>query len=97
MIQVLGFLVNSGVTFNLSKVTLDGTGKLITNGIISHGHGTIDGNIIKNIEYNQSGPDYNGAGIALYGSDMTVSNNSFSGIGREGIFAAFFSTANYYR
>lgn len=86
-------LVNTGVTFNLSGVTLDGTGRLITNAIVSHGHGLIDGNTITGIAYNQSGPDYSGAGIALYGSDMTVSHNVFSAIGREGVFAAFFSTA----
>ena len=86
------FLVNTGKTFNLSQVTLDGTGQLVCNAIISHGHGTISGNIIKNIAYNQSGPDYNGAAVALYGSDMTISNNMLSAIGREGIFAAYFST-----
>lgn len=84
-------LVRSGVTFNLSGVTLDGTNRLVTNAIVSHGHGRIDGNIFTNIAYNQSGPDYNGAAIALYGSDMTVHNNRFGGIGREGVFAAFSS------
>ena len=86
-------LVNSEIDFNLSNVTLDGTGRLVTNAILSHGSGKIDGNIIKNIEYNASGPDYSGAGIALYGATTTVSNNTFTSIGREGIFAAFFSTA----
>ena len=86
-------LVNAGVTFYLSGVTLDGAGQLISNGILSHGLGTIDGNIIEDIAYNESGPDYSGDGLALYGASMTVSNNNFSGMGREGVFAAFFSTA----
>ncbi len=86
-------LVDAGVTFGLSGVTLDGTGRLVTNAIISHGHGLINGNIFTNIAYNESGPDYSGAGIALYGSDMTVSDNVFGAIGREGVFAAFQSAA----
>lgn len=85
-------LVNSGVTFNLSHVTLDGAGKLINHGILSHGHGTIDNNIITNIAYNQSGPNYMGIGIELYGSDMTVSNNTLSNIGRIGVYTGFGST-----
>lgn len=86
-------LVNSGFTFNLSGVTLNGGGMKITNAILSHGSGTIDGNIIKNIAFEQSGPAYNGAGIALYGANMKVSNNDFSDIGREGVFTALSSTA----
>ena len=86
-------LVNPGVTFNLSGVTLNGNGRSITNAIISHGFGKIENNSFTNIEYNQSGPDYSGAGIALYGAQMTVRNNHFTDIGREGIFVAFFSTA----
>ncbi|MFZ4402086.1 MAG: right-handed parallel beta-helix repeat-containing protein [Bacteroidales bacterium] len=83
-------LVNSGVTFNLSNVTLDGSGQIIVNAILSHGHGTIDNNIIKNMQRLSS---YDGVGVALLGSDMTVSNNTFSGIGREGVWAVFFSNA----
>jgi hypothetical protein len=86
-------LVDAGVTFNLSGVTLDGTGRMIANALLSHGSGTISNNVIENIGYNESGPDYDGAGIALYGATMTVSSNTFSDIGREGVFAAFLSTA----
>jgi hypothetical protein len=86
-------LVNAGVTFNLRGVTLNGNGRLIANAIISHGLGIIEGDNFTNIAYNQSGPDYSGAGIALYGANMTVRNNLFSDIGREGVFAAFFSVA----
>jgi hypothetical protein len=82
-------LVNSGITFNLSNVTLDGSGQLVAIGILSHGHGTINNNILTNIAYNQSGPDYKGMAIELYGSDMTVSNNNFSHIGRIGVFNGF--------
>ena len=68
-------------------MTLDGTGYLINIGILSHGTGTIDNNILKNIQYNQSGPDYAGRGIAFYDHNMTVSNNLLSNIGRIGIYS----------
>jgi hypothetical protein len=86
-------LVNSGQTFNLSNVTLDGQGESIAAGILSHGHGTISNNIFTNIGYNPNGPDYKGMGIELYGSDATVSGNSFSDIGRIGVFTGNGSTA----
>ena len=80
------FLVNAGVQFNLSNVTLDGAGKLVSIGILSHGTGTIENNIIKNIGYNPSGPDYAGRGIAIYDADMTIKNNLLQNIGRIGIY-----------
>lgn len=82
-------LVNNDKTFNLSNTTLNGDGQLIAVGIFSHGHGIIDSNIFTNISYNQSGPDYKGIAVELYGSDMTVSNNTFSNIGRIGVFNGF--------
>ncbi len=75
-------LVNSGVTFNLSNVTLDGTGRLISYAILSHGLGTIDNNIITNIRYQQ----YVGRGIWSDTANMTISNNTLSNIERVGIF-----------
>jgi hypothetical protein len=78
------FLVNAGVVFNLTGVTLDGTGFKIWQGIRSRGSGTIDNNIIKNIGYNPS-TDYAGTGIVAFGDNGTViSNNTFSNIGRVG-------------
>ncbi|MGA7720281.1 MAG: FlgD immunoglobulin-like domain containing protein [Ignavibacteriaceae bacterium] len=79
-------LVNTGVSFNLSNITLDGSGKSIYIGILSHGTGIINNNIVKNIGYNPSGPDYQGRGIAVYGENMTISNNTLSNIGRIGIY-----------
>ena len=80
------FLVQSGVTFNLSNVTLDGAGKLISIGILSKGTGTIENNILKNIGYNPSGPDYAGRGIAVYNANMIIRNNLLQNIGRIGIY-----------
>ncbi len=79
------FLVNPGKTFNLSGVTLDGSGKLVNIGILSKGPGTITENILKNIGYNPSS-DYAGRGIAFYDVNMTVSDNALSNIGRIGIY-----------
>jgi nitrous oxidase accessory protein NosD len=76
------FLVNSGVEFNLSNVTLDGTGRSVQVAINSHGTGTIDNNIIKNNVY----PSYDGRGIALWDANMTVSNNTIQNFGRIGIY-----------
>jgi Pectate lyase superfamily protein len=79
------FLVNSGVSFNLSKVTLDGTGHLVWQGIRDHGTGTISDCSITNIKFNASGPDYAGTGIVVFGSPVNVTNCTFSGIGRVGV------------
>lgn len=76
------WLVGTGYTFNLSGVTLDGQGWNIMQGIRSFGSGTIDDIVIQNITY----PGYNGLGISLFGN-MTVSNSSFSNIGRVGVIA----------
>ena len=79
-------LVNEGITFNMSNLTLDGVGHLVYIGVLSHGPGTIDNCIIKNIGFNPSGPDYAGRGIAIYGYNMVISNNQLANIGRIGIF-----------
>ena len=80
------FLVNPGVSFYLSNVTLDGDGKKINIAIFSHGSGTIHNNILKNMGYNASGPEYAGRGIATYDANMVISNNTLSNIGRIGIY-----------
>ena len=78
------FLVEAGNEFNLSNVTLDGEGKDVHQAIRSHGSGTIDNNIIKNIKYSQ----YTGLGlVGMAGSNMTFSNNTFANIERVGMMA----------
>ena len=76
------FLVNSGNSFNLSGVTLDGNGKLVSQAIRSHGTGTIQNNILKNIIYDT----YHGMGIVTFDANMIISNNDLSNIGRIGIY-----------
>lgn len=78
------FLVNAGVEFNLSNVTLDGSGKQVHQAIRSLGSGTIDNNIIQNIYYSKT----IGLGVAVMGNyNMTISNNTFSNIERIGMMA----------
>lgn len=77
------FLVNSGIEFNLSNVTLDGQGKLIYQAIRSLGTGTINNNIITNMKYTSD--SYMGYGVVMMGGNMTISNNTLSNIGRVGI------------
>ncbi|MFA7319406.1 MAG: right-handed parallel beta-helix repeat-containing protein, partial [Parcubacteria group bacterium] len=76
------FSVVSGKTFNLNKVTLDGSEKNILAGIFSKGHGIIENTNFNNIHYAK----YAGIGIELYGSNMTISENSFNNIERIGVF-----------
>jgi len=79
-------LVNDGITFNLSKVTLDGVGRQIRQGIRFNGSGTVDDVIIQNIV--QAG--YMGFAI-VQGYDNTgsrtlnVTNSTFTNFGRVGI------------
>ena len=78
------FLVQAGNEFNLSNVTLDGEGKDVYQAIRSHGSGTINNNIIKNIGYSQ----YIGFGMVVMGNyDMTFSDNTFTNIQRIGMMA----------
>jgi len=80
------FLVNSGVTFNMSNLTLNGTGKLVWDAILTHGTGTIDNCIFTEIKYNPSGPDYRGAGLRKTDAgSVNVTNCQFSQMGRNGI------------
>ena len=79
------FLVNTGITFNMSNVTLDGTGMLIWDAIHHHGNGTIDNCIFTQIKYNES-TTYRGAGVRkLDAGIVDVTNCSFSQMGRNGI------------
>ncbi|GEM_PF-1413962 len=76
-------LVESGVEFNLSKVTLDGEGKDIYQAIRSYGSGTIENSIIKNIKWTTN----QGAGLVFVGvaEDFVVSGNIFENIDRNAI------------
>ncbi len=80
------WLVNAGISLTLSDLTLDGSGFLIWQGIRHIGSGgSVDNVRFTNIKYNESGPTYQGTGIAIFGSGpVNVSNSIFDEIGRIG-------------
>ncbi|MGE5559656.1 MAG: S-layer homology domain-containing protein [Chloroflexota bacterium] len=86
-------LVDAGKTFNLSGVTLDGnykpdgTGNRVAVGILSHGSGTIRDCVFTNIV--NPPPAYGGIAIVLHGEAMTIDGNTFSNIGRIGVYTGF--------
>ncbi len=76
------FLVDSGITFNLSDLTLDGTGFNIWQAIRHKGQGAIDNVLFNEIKY----PTYNGTALAAFGTGpVDVSNCMFTEIGRVGV------------
>ena len=84
------FLVQSGKTFNLSNVTLDGSGHKINTGIRDFGSGTINNVVFTHIQYEGNGPAYSGFGVAAYGTNgipvsVNITNSSFDNIGRVGV------------
>lgn len=93
------FLVTSAVTaeFELGYLTLDGTGRNISIGVLSYAAKIWVHNCdIKNIGWYGGGPpDYYGRGIAVYGGVSPDANQvgacSFENIGRIGVFS-FYST-----
>ena len=76
-------LVDAGVVFNITDLTLDGSGHLIWQAIRHKGSGSVDGVRVTNIEYQTSGSPYAGTGIAAFGDgSVHVSNSMFDQIGR---------------
>jgi hypothetical protein len=75
------FLTGSGITFNMSGVTLDGAGKNICHGIYDYSLGTIEDINVKNIGCEQ----YYGRGIYLK-NNATVRSVKFENIARIGVF-----------
>jgi hypothetical protein len=86
------WLVQDGKNLTLRNLVLDGSGYKVFQGIRAYGAGTLDHCRLKNMQYNASGPDYAGTGIAFFGStgddnNWTLTGNSFEGIGRVGVLA----------
>lgn len=95
------FLVNAGVTFNLTNVVLNGNGKKVQQAVRSHGTTSISNVDFANI-VNSTSP-YVGFAIANFGgtipggagsdthisggsaSALTVTNSTFTNIGRIGV------------
>ncbi len=79
------FLVQAGTEFNLSDVTLDGSGKKVYQGIRDKGSGTIADCSFNNIQYEPS-TSYAGLAMAVFGNgNVDVTGCTFTGIGRVGV------------
>ncbi|MCB1490547.1 MAG: tandem-95 repeat protein, partial [Rhodobiaceae bacterium] len=82
-------LVTSGVTLNVSKLTVDGNGHSIWQGFRDYGSGTFDAVKFTDIQYGSGGPQYNGTAIAVFGGgagqNVDVVNSVFTDIGRVGV------------
>ena len=64
------FLVNSGVSFDLSNVVLDGSTFWVHQAIRNHGNATIDNVDFRNIQGSLSGSPYRGIAISSYGGTV---------------------------
>jgi len=81
-------LVSSGRTFNLSNLTIDGSGRKVMEAVRTSGTGTIKNVEIKNISYGK----YNGWGIRTAGyADINVKGSAFSAI--EGVAIGVYENA----
>jgi len=81
------WLVSSCYTFNLSDITLDGSGRLVFQGIRHKGVGSIDNVTFTEMKYQESGPAYNGVAVAALGGcgAVDVTSCKFSQVGRIGL------------
>jgi hypothetical protein len=92
------FVVNDGVTFNLSNVTLDGSGYLIYQAIRCKGGGIYSNISFQSILYNESGPTYGGVAIAVFpGTQLPVRIDGcdFANIGRVGALLWYVSDCEF--
>ncbi len=82
------WLVNDGVSLELSDVAFDGSGNLTWQAIRHKGAGTIDNVAFTEIKFQESGPSYAGTAVAYFptaGGNLDVTNSMFSEIGRQGV------------
>ncbi len=75
------FVIQNGISVDISGITFDGSGKNIAIGILSYGSGNIHDNIIENIKYGT----YRGFGVMLWNSNIAITNNLFSNFQRIGV------------
>lgn len=78
-------LVSPGNTFNISQVTLDGTGRTIRDAIRFNGSGSVNGVAFQNIGYNPS-INYRGAGVHNASTgNVDITDSTFTNMGRNGV------------
>lgn len=82
------FLVNDGITLNVSNLVFDGSGRLVYQGFRHKGNGSFTNCDFKNIKFNESGPTYGGVAIAVFGAPnnpINITGCVFEEIGRVGV------------
>ncbi len=81
------FNVAEGVTLDVQDVTFDGDGQSIYQAFRHRGSGSFDNVEFTDIQYNASGPHYQGVAVAVFGSvsAVDITNSDFSDIGRIGV------------
>lgn len=78
------FVVDTGVTVTVRDLVFDGSGHLVYQAFRVKGTATIEDCTIRNIQYQASGPTYQGQGVAAVASS-TVRRCTFEQIGRVGV------------
>jgi hypothetical protein len=80
------FLVNTGVSLDMSDMTFDGTGRKIYQAFRHRGSGSFTNVLFNEIKYNESGADYAGTAIVAFGTGpVDVADSMFMEIGRVGV------------
>lgn len=81
------WLVESTGDLDISGMTFDGGGNLVYQAFRHLGVGSFDDVEFTEIKFNESGPNYQGVGIAAFGGvgAVDVTNSMFSEIGRIGV------------
>ncbi len=82
------WLILDDVEVDLSDFRMDGNGQLVWQAIRHLGRGSIDNLAFNNIQFNASGPSYQGTAVAVFGAtdaNVDITNSTFDQIGRIGV------------
>ncbi|NOZ09324.1 MAG: T9SS type A sorting domain-containing protein, partial [FCB group bacterium] len=82
------FLVDPDYQLDMNNIIFDGNGYLIYQGFRHKGTGSFTNCVFTDIKFNESGPNYSGVGVAVFGNPgnpVDFSNCTFSDIGRVGV------------
>lgn len=82
------WLVEDGANLDVHDIGFDGTGNLVYQAFRHQGEGSFNDVAFNNIQFNASGPHYQGVAIAAFGTgtrQVDVSDSMFTDIGRIGV------------
>ncbi len=80
-------VVDTGVDLTVRDLTFDGNGHLVYQGFRHKGSGSFVNCHFRDIQYNATGPDYQGTAIVAFGGNVDVLDSTFEQIGRVGVLA----------